>query len=528
MADRPPEDREAWLRYTREKQAHEEAEKTRRKGNGPDREHAGGEEPPRQLRVDIGQLNAESDPDEVAAIVDRIAKSTSDEIVRESLLRTVKAQTGTPVGSMRKHIDQAAKRAKRQTSGKSDWHDQLSHNKDGEPYATAANVLIALRQAPEWRGVLALDEFHQQPMVVSKPPWAKEWAGPTTFADADEARTLVWMQENGLPLCRIEAVRQALAVAIDNNRFHPVREYLDGLKWDGSSRLDRWLTYYLGVEPIDNYTGPIGKCWLISAVARIYQPGCAAKYCLILEGDQDLGKSTALEVLGGEWFTDDMAELGTKDSAMQAGNAWIVELAELDSTRRAHIAAVKAFTSRKVDRFRKPFGRLVVSQERQCVMAGTINPGADYLIDDTGNVRFWPVSCIKIDIASLTRDRDQLWAEAVYRFKSGEKWWLEDEQAVSVARAQQDARTQDDSWTEVIRKYLDDRPSTVAITTTQILRAALYIDIKDHDKAKQSRVGIIMRRKLGWRGRKSGAHRWFERHDASNTDYPDTPQPQEN
>ena len=362
------------------------------------------------------------------------------------------------------------------------------------------NVLLALRQAPEWRGVLALNEFNQRPMLLRKPAWATAWTRPQPFSDADEARALVWMQENGLPLCRIEAVRQALAVAIDDNRFHPIKDYLDKLSWDRTARLDKWLTYYLGVEPIDNYTAPVGRCWMISAVARIYEPGCQAKYCLVLEGEQDLGKSTALEVLGGEWYTDDIAEL--------------------DSVRKAHISAVKAFISRKTDRFRKPFGRNVIDQQRQCVMAGSINPGVEYFIDETGNVRFWPILCMKIDIATLQRDRDQLWAEAVYRYRNGEKWWIDDEAALNAAREEQDARAPADSWTNSIESYLADHPGIVAITTTQILRHALYIDEKDQDKANQSRVGIIMRRQLRWRRRKSGSHRWFEHATASGTEYP--------
>ena len=364
----PPEDREAWLAYARAKHEHEaEEKKNRSKGNGVDHDQAA-DEKLRQLRIDIGQLNAETQPENAAAIVDRIAACATDEIMRGALLKTVKAQTGTSVGSMRAHIERVAIAArKKQTTSGEDWRDSLSRDRDGQPYATASNVLIALTLAPQWGGVLALDEFHQRPMLVKKPPWSsvdQQWQ-PIAFADADEARALVWIQQNGIPFCRIEAVRQALAVAVDNNRFHPVLDYLESQRWDKKPRLHKLLTFYFGVDRIENYTELVGICWMISAVARIYQPGCQAKYCLVLEGDQDLGKSTALEVLGGEWYTDDIAELGTKDSAMQAANAWIVELAELNSTRRAHVDAVKAFISRKVDRFRKPFGRHVTSQQRR-------------------------------------------------------------------------------------------------------------------------------------------------------------------
>jgi putative DNA primase/helicase len=332
------------------------------------------------------------------------------------------------------------------------------------------------------------------------------------------------MQERCLPFASITAVLQALSVAIDDNRFHPVRDYLDKLpEWDKTPRLDIWLSYYLGVEPIEHYTGPIGKCWLISAVARIYQPGCQAKYCPILEGEQDLGKSEALAILGGEWFTDDIAELGTKDAAMQVGNAWIAELSELDSVRKAYVASMKAFISRKVDQFRKPFGRHVIAQERQCVMAGILNPGGEPFVDETGNVRFWPVLCLKIDLDALKHDRDQLWAEAVYRYKQREKWWLENEDTIRVAREQQDERLIVDSWGDVIKNYLDNHSEIKATTTTYILRDALGMHVRDHDRARQSRVGIVMRRHMKWNSRKSGSRRWFERPGEINTTYPENP-----
>jgi predicted P-loop ATPase len=475
----------------------------------------------RQLRFDIGQLNAESPPEAVTAIVDRIAACATDGIMREALLKTVKAQTDTSVASMRAHIEQTAKAARKQLIRSiQDWRDKLSRNHDGEPLATAANVLIALRGAPQWRGVIALNEFNQRPMLIGRPPWANKWDQPRPFSDADEARALVWVQQNGMPLCRIDAVRQALAVAIDDNRFHPVRDYLDSLVWDGRPRLDNWMTSYLGVNAIENYTSPVGRCWLISGVARIYQPGCQAKYCLVLEGVQDLGKSTALEVLGGEWYTDDIAEIGTKDSAMQAGNAWIVELAELDSIRRAHVSAVKAFISRKADRFRKHFGRYIISQARQCILAATINPGAEYLADETCNVRFWPVLCININIDALQRDRNQLWAEARDRYRDGEKWYLTDEDAVEAASLEQETRQHFDSWTDVITQYLKDKPNIKVITTTKILKDILFVDYKDQDKARTTRVGIIMRKKLKWLGGHDGSRRWFYHPDATNTDYP--------
>lgn len=394
-----------------------------------------------------------------------------------------------------------------------DWVSLITLSPEGEPCPIAANVLIALRNAPEWQDVLAFDEFHHRSLFMRKPPWANgHWHGPAAFTDADENRVLIWIQEAGIH-CRIEAVRQALSIVCDDNKFHPVRDYLDSLAWDGVPRLNNWLSYYLGVDPIANYTEQVGRCWLVSAVARIYAPGSMAKYALILEGEQDLGKSTALEVLGHPWFTDDMSELGTKDSAMQAGNAWIVELSELDSTRRGDINTIKAFLSRKHDRFRKPFGRYVEECARQCVIAGTVNPSTPYLADETGGVRFWPVLCTAIDIEALRRDRDQLWAEACVLYKSGTRWFLDNDDALTAAHDQQEQRFATDSWEDAIRDYLDLHSSLTRITTAHILSHVFSLDLADHDKYRQTRVGTIMTRRLKWpkAPREHGSRREYAR-----------------
>jgi putative DNA primase/helicase len=458
-------------------------------------------------------LSKQSTPEDVRKCLAQLA--FSDPLFVERVLATVKLKTGLPLPALRKTCSQIRREAiVRPVDEKQLWVSEIRLNRDGEPVPDAANIVIPLRQADEWRGVIAYDEFHQRPMLMRKPPWSVHWRGPTQFADADEARVLVWMQNAGIH-CRIEAVRQALAIVADENRFHPVREYLDSLIWDGTPRLNNWLTYYLGVEPIPNYTDAIAPRWMIGAVARIYQPGCFAKYCLVLEGEQDIRKSTALEVLGEPWFTDDVSELGTKDASMQIGNAWIVELAELDSVRRAHISSIKAFISRKTDKFRKPFGRYIIEQPRQCIMAGTVNPSTEYLTDETGGVRFWPVTCTAIDIDALRADRDQLWAEARVRYQAGEKWWIDVAEIATAAREQQEARYSADSWEDAIASWLAANPLTQRVTTSQILKSVFDLQIADHSRAAQTRVGAILRQRLLWRSRQtreSGKpERWYER-----------------
>jgi putative DNA primase/helicase len=466
----------------------------------------------------LSSLTQDSTPADIRAVL--VTIGVGDPLAAEHTLREIKQRTGQPISVLRSALKSA--RRLPMPSNRPAWCSSIIVGSDGEPAPIAANVETALRNDVLWQKVLAFDEFHQRPMLMKKPPWANaKWRGPQPFADADEARTLIWVQRQGIHV-RIEAVRQALSVVIDDHRFHPVRDYLDALVWDETPRLDKWLTYYLGVEEIDNYTASVGARWMISAVARIYEPGCMAKYALILEGPQDLKKSAALEVLGSPWFTDDVDELGSKDSKLQVGNAWIVELAELDSLKRAHINTIKAFISRKADRFRRPFGRYVIEQPRQCILSGTVNPSAEYLGDDTGAVRFWPVICISIDLDALRTDRDQLWAEAVSRYRAGEKWWLDDIATIAAAADEQEARYSADSWEQNITRWLSNNPNIEKITISEILTSVFEIPPSEHDRGKQTRVGSVLRR-LRWsrpkqtRGDDGKRGRWYERPPALNT-----------
>ena len=195
---------------------------------------------------------------------------------------------------------------------------------------------------------------------------------------------------------------------------------------------------------------------MISAVSRIHNPGAKADCCLILEGEQGTKKSTALKVLAGDWFTDEIAELGSKDAAMQTRGVWIIEIAELDSMSRTEVSKIKGFMSRAVDRFRPPYGKRLVNSPRQCVFAGSVNHRS-YLRDETGGRRFWPVACGVIKIEELARDRDQLWAEARDRFRDGSPWWLDSRELTALAEEEQADRCEEDPWQELISAWIEGR-----------------------------------------------------------------------
>ena len=272
------------------------------------------------------------------------------------------------------------------------------------------------------------------------------------WSDRDDALVANWLQHQDINV-PLSIAGQAVEVVARDRSFHPVREYRDGLTWDGTARLDAWLEHYLGADNTP-YHRAVGPRWMISAVARIYVPGCKADCALILEGPQGNQKSSALMALADPWFTDRLSDLRSKDAIMETRGVWIIEIAELDTMRQAGINTIKAFMSRTQDRFRPPYGKRLVDLARQCVFAGSINPEGGYLKDPTGGRRFWPVRCGTINLPALQQDRDQLWAEAHERFRRQEPWWLETQELDGLAAQEQAERYQGDAWDEPIEAYL--------------------------------------------------------------------------
>jgi hypothetical protein len=394
-----------------------------------------------------------------------------------------------------------------------EWRKDLIVSDKGKPLAVLASAITALRGAPEWCGGLAFDEFSLCVTAMRPTPWGYlgKW-------DEQCDRLLAnWLQHHGIRLSDTEAAKAAEAVARDRS-FHPVREYLDGLQWDGTDRISGWLTTYLGAADND-LNSAMGAKWLISAVARIYQPGCKADHMLIAEGPQGLFKSSAFRALAEPWFTDDIADLGSKDSQLATLGVWIIELPELDAMGRSELSRVKAFMSRNTDRFRPPYGRRLIESPRQCVFVGTMNLG-EYLRDETGGRRFWPVACGHIDLEALREDKDQLWAEAVARYRKKETWWLDTTELNKAATEEQDARYQVDAWESTIADWMEtldaDGRKRERVTTAQILTGPLDKKIGLWTRSDEMRVGIILRR-LGWKPRSYGRPRVYQPNLSSTT-----------
>lgn len=395
------------------------------------------------------------------------------------------------------------------------WEQYLLRNDKLQPKPLLANVIIALRLSPEWNGVLRLNEFSLDILASRAFPGRPDVPkGGMAWTDTCDVLLTNWMQHRGIA-ASVEVANKAVQAVAEDRKFHPVREYLAGLTWDGTERIEHWLVDHGGVEDTP-YARAVGSRWLISAVARVMRPGCKADCCLILESaHQGAFKSTAIKVLGDPWTTDDMPELGGKEPAINTAGVWLVELAELDSMRRVEQGRVKAFMGRSTDRYRPPYGKRAIDVPRQCIFAGTVNH-SQYLPDETGGRRFWPVKVpAEINIEGLEAAKDQLWAEACAKYKQGARWWLDDVQLKRAAEVEQRARYEADPWEPRIADWLNKEPRRVVsghkeTTVEYLLESCISKQVKDWTQQDKNRVARVLR-SLNWeryQAREDGRRVW--------------------
>lgn len=388
------------------------------------------------------------------------------------------------------------------------WRRGLQGNAAGKIKNLEHNISQILRLHPDWAGVVGFDQFKCELRALRPPPWPHPPTAkfPRQWRDTDTIATMRWLQSTRGVI--VDATRGTTENSLDDvgqaNAFHPVRDYLQSLRWDGKQRLPALLSKCFGAEHTD-YLAAVGVAWMISAVARVMQPGCQADYMLVLEGSQGARKSSALrELFSDEWFSDARITLNDEGLKKLRGK-WCIELAELESFRGKAATEIKAFITSRIDQYRDSYGKRPQDYPRSCVMAGTTNE-REYLVDRTGNRRFWPVLCGAIDLATIKRDRDQLWAESVARYESGEHWWLDDEAG---AREEQRKREFREPWFELIASWLENPtvPEPGAgrtrlrkeqgFTVSEVMLGALNMRPTDMQRDALARVGFCMH-KLGY------------------------------
>lgn len=357
---------------------------------------------------------------------------------------------------------------------------------NGKPQGNVANAITALSAAPELKGLVALDAFANKIMLTGTPPWESDPV-PRVWADADDVNLQNWLQCEGVPIASVLAVGNAVQVVAQRNRFDPLADYLNGLKWDGVERLSHWLPDYTDCERTPLHL-EIGRRFLISAVARALQPGCKVDHTLSIEGPQGIGKSQLVATLGGQWTQDNTPDLHSKDAAMSLAGRWFIELSELAAMSKSEVEHVKKFLTMQTDKFRPPYGRNYVEVPRRCVFVATTNESR-YLRDPTGNRRFWPVACNQIHVDDLKADRDLLFAEAVAAFKAGEQWHITDPGLIDEAKAAQAERLEVDPWHEIIANEVRHR----AEVTNRHLMELLEIPAERQTGGYAKRIGNVMR-----------------------------------
>lgn len=356
----------------------------------------------------------------------------------------------------------------------------LPKSRNGDIRDTIATLQAIFDEDRRWQGRLRWSELTGQPEMDGQ-----------TITDEMETEAAAWVENVYGVKCSTARIHEVLRSIAARHPYHPVVEYLEGVTWDGVERLDFMLEDYFGAT--STLSRAYSRCWLISMVARVMQPGCKVDTVPILKGLQGGQKSTMLSILGGKWFSDSTISIGEKEGYQQLRGIWLLELGELDAVAKREWSSVKAFTSAQVDTYRPSYGRNTIRVPRQTVFVGTTNE-ASFLGDATGSRRFWVISVAdQLDVEGLAKVRDQLFAEAVVRYRAGERWWLTpEEDAIRAEEAK--AYESVDPWMEAVSSALIGLRST---TLAEIAWKALEKKPGELHGGDEKRLSRILDA-LGW------------------------------
>lgn len=343
----------------------------------------------------------------------------------------------------------------------SDWMADLEVDKTGKYLSSSANITAIFKNDPSLKGIFRENIFDNKKYIIKSPPW-RIIRSPEPIKNVDLSGLRFYI-ETIYGVTGERKIEDGLNLEFEKHKYHPIRDYLNGLSWDGENRIENLLLDYFGAE--DNaYTREAIKKMLVGAVARVFNPGVKFDLVLTLVGEkQGTGKSTFINKLGGEWFSDSFHTVTGQKAFEQLQGAWLMEMAELSGTKKSEVESIKHFITKREDTFRPAYGRIVETFKRQCVFFATTNE-TDFLRDSTGNRRFMPV---RVDPAKIKKNAfsedcltgdevGQIWAEAVELYKAGEKLYLSPE-AEEIAHGKQKEHMQVDERAGLVETYLETK-----------------------------------------------------------------------
>lgn len=369
-----------------------------------------------------------------------------------------------------------------------DWRDYFQRGRNGQVLTNLRNTAWVVKHDHKFQGVHWFNEMTRSEVLRN--------GNDNQYYLVDDVyfiNTQHYIQENhSIRTVGIDNVRHAILADCHLHKYHPVRKGLSSLKWDKKERIVDWTVKYLGAES-SPYNCAIGAMFLVSMVARILKPGCKCDHMMVLEGEQGIGKSTVCKILFGQYFSDYLPDISTKDACDHVSKFWGIEIAEMHVFNRAETAALKSFISRTHEQYRPPYGRMEVTWPRQCVFMGTTNQEL-YLKDETGGRRFWPVKCGTIDLDALKRDRNQLLAEAFHCFGQGWNWWPDRHFEQTYIKPEQTKRQEFDEWQNIIKDNFSAIIKKEKTTVKEIYQVVLAMGVNKLPSAVEaSRISKILK-----------------------------------
>jgi putative DNA primase/helicase len=348
--------------------------------------------------------------------------------------------------------------------------------------------------------MLAFNEFSEDVEFLKPAPWHSSQEITPNWTDDDTARCQYYLSKERKFDPQPGMILAALSTVARQKNYHPIKQYLESIKWDGFPRLATWVPKYLGADDTP-YTRNVGLKILVAAVNRIYEPGCKFDYIPVLEGIQGLGKSTAISILGGKWYGTMTIDVHSRDTIDVMRHLWMIEVDEMEVQFRTDTQALRAFLSRGSDITRLAYARSSKEFPRHNVFIGTLNPEFDtdigWLKDTTGNRRFWPVLCNKIDLDILRKCRDQLWAEAYLYYKAHTAIHFDDVKIEEEAAIEQMKRMGKDPWFDSVALYVAANPEREIFSGMDIYKNAVNGQAERYNRISQLRISTIMRM-LDW------------------------------